>query len=70
MDSRKVLRYLRQYGQQQTFEAIRDSVDPDMTRDDLQKLVESGKVVEVDGGVNSGGMKQVHYMATDDDDET
>jgi ribosomal protein L19E len=68
MDSRKVISFLKQYGQQQSFETIRDNVDPDMTRDDLSKLVEDGKIKEVDGGVNSGGMKQVHYMAADDDD--
>jgi hypothetical protein len=69
MDSRKVLRYLKQYGQQQSFEAIRDNVDTDVERGDLDRLVEEGKLVEADGGVDGNGNPIKNYAAPDTDDD-
>jgi hypothetical protein len=69
MDSRKVIRYLKQYGQQQTLGAIREFVDPDVTREDLDKLVKEGKIANADGGKDERGEPIAAYAPVDSEDD-
>jgi hypothetical protein len=66
MDSRKVIAYLKLYGQQQSYEAIRDAVDDGLERSDLEGMVEDGKLVHADGGVDGRGTEIVNYKLSDD----